>query len=117
MKRSNQRIFHSTNKYHAKRITADGDTFDSKKEYQRWCELKLLEKVHRIEKLQRQVKFPIIKKSKYGREIVYIADYVYYENGNMIVEDVKSEITRKNGVYRIKKRLVAELYSIEIREV
>ena len=63
-----------------------------------------------------QVKFPLIPKTKYGREIVYKADFVYYEDGKLVVEDVKSPITRKNRVYAIKKRMVAELYNIEIRE-
>ena len=31
-------------KYHSKKITVDGETFDSKKEYFRWRELQLLER-------------------------------------------------------------------------
>ena len=47
-------------KYHSKKITIDGMTFDSQKEYKRWCELRLLEKAGEITNLQRQVPFEVI---------------------------------------------------------
>lgn len=100
-------------KYHAKRTTVDGIKFDSKKEANRYLELKLLEKAKAIQDLHLQVTFPLVKKSQYGREIKYIADFVYYENGHMVVEDTKGF---KTDVYKLKKRLMAELYGIEIRE-
>lgn len=81
----------------------------------RYVELTLLEKAKAIQDLKTQVSFPLIPKSKYGREIKYIADFVYYENGKMVVEDTKSPAT-KTPVYRLKKRLMAEIYNIEIKE-
>jgi len=72
-----------------------------------------MEKAKAIQDLKTQVKFPLIKKSAHGREIVYIADFVYYENGKMVVEDTKGF---KTDVYKLKKRLMAELYDIEIKE-
>jgi hypothetical protein len=63
--------------------------FDSKKEAKRFVELTLMEKAKTIQDLKTQVKFPLIKKSAHGREIVYIADFVYYEDGKMVVEDTK----------------------------
>ena len=54
-------------KYGAKKIEADGLTFDSKKEYARWCELKLLEKAKEISGLQRQVAYELIP-SQRGEE-------------------------------------------------
>ena len=47
-------------KYHSRKITIDGVTFDSKKEYNRYCELKLLERAGEIAELKRQVKFTLI---------------------------------------------------------
>ena len=42
------------------------------------------------------------------RRIEYIADFTYVDGeGRFIIEDVKSEITRKNPVYAIKKKLMA----------
>ena len=104
------------NKYHAKKETVDGIRFDSKHEAQRYRELKLMEKAKAIQDLKLQVAFPLIKKSTHGREIKYIADFVYYENGKMVVEDAKSKATANNKVYALKKRLMAELYDIEIKE-
>lgn len=48
---------------------------------------------------------------------VYIADYIYIENGRSVVEDVKSAFTAKLPVYRLKKKLLSALLGIEIREV
>ena len=103
------------NKFKAKKEVVDGITFDSKHEASRYRELKLMERAKAIQDLQTQVKFPLIKKSKYGREIVYIADFTYYENGKLVVEDTKSPVT-KTPLYRLKKRLMAELYGIVIKE-
>ena len=40
---------------------------------------------------------------------VYKADFTYYDSaGNFIVEDVKSEATKKNSVYQLKKKLMMD---------
>lgn len=100
-------------KYNAKKVTVDGITFDSKKESKRYLELKAMEKVGAIQKLHLQVPFVLIEKSKYGRSIKYVADFVYNKNGLKIVEDVKGV---KTPVYKLKKRLMAEKYGIVILE-
>jgi len=100
-------------KYHSVKTTIDGIKFDSKKEANRYLELKLLEQADAIQDLRMQVAFPLIKKSPYGREIKYIADFTYYEDGKLVVEDSKGFRT---DVYKLKKRLMAETYGIEIRE-
>lgn len=104
------------NKFGAIKIDIDGMTFDSKLEYNRWCELKLQEKIGKISNLKRQVEFVLIDKSKYGRKILYMADFTYIQGGKLIVEDTKSKAT-KTPLYRLKKRLVAEKYGIIIKEV
>ena len=101
------------NKYHAKKAEFNGIKFDSKHERDRYVELLLLERAKEIMDLKCQVKFPLIARSAYGREIVYIADFVYYEDGKLVVEDTKGFRT---DVYRLKKRLLAEKYNIVIRE-
>lgn len=100
-------------KYRAKKEKVDGITFASRKEASRYRQLKLMEKAQAIQDLQIQVKFPLIPKTKYGREVRYIADFVYYEQGKMVVEDTKGF---KTDVYKLKKRLLAEKYGIEIKE-
>lgn len=103
-------------KYHAQRVDAEDGKFDSKLEFRRWRELKLLERAGVITGLKRQVRILLIPQSKYGREIAYVADFSYREDGKLVIEDTKSEAT-KTPLYRLKKRLVAEKYGIEIQEV
>lgn len=97
----------------------DGITFDSKKEAGRWSELKLMEKAGIIQGLNRQVKYELIPAIREGgktkqRATSYIADFVYQQNGQLIVEDVKGIRTE---VYRLKKKLMLWRYGIEIKEV
>ena len=106
----------SSNKYGARKTVVDGIVFDSKAEANRWCELRVLERCGVISGLERQRKYPLIRKSRYGGEICYVADFVYRENGETVVEDVKSKATA-TPLYRLKKRLMAEIHGIEIREV
>ena len=123
------------NKYGNKKITVDGETFDSKKEYKRYCELKLLERAKIISNLSRQVKYILIpsqyektaekytkgaKKGEYKqgklieRECSYIADFVYKENDKTIVEDTKGVRTHD---YIIKRKLMLWVHNIRIKEI
>lgn len=106
-------------KYGNKKIVVDGITFDSKKEAQRWAELKLLERAHVITNLQRQVTFVLIPKQvREGycveRACTYKADFVYKANGKTVVEDVKGIKTKE---YIIKRKLMLFRHNIEIKEV
>lgn len=108
------------NKYHnIKTKTADGIVHDSRKEARRWCELKLLEKAGKITDLDRQVKFELIPKQDGERACHYVADFVYHnaEDGKKVVEDVKSEATRKNKEFVIKRKLMLYIHGIKIREI
>ena len=51
-------------KYHSKKITVDGEEFDSKKESRRWQELRLLEKTGEIQGLRRQAPFELVPESR-----------------------------------------------------
>lgn len=103
-------------KYRSVKTTVDGITFDSKKEAKRYQELKLLQRANKIENLRLQVPYVLIDKSRYGRQIKYIADFVYYDKElrQEVVQDTKGFRT---DVYRLKKRLLAEKYDIEIKEI
>ncbi|MCR0437706.1 DUF1064 domain-containing protein, partial [[Clostridium] innocuum] len=101
-------------KYGAVKTEVDGITFASKHEASRYLELRLLEQAGEITNLCLQVPFELIPKSKYGMPIRYIADFTYNDgNGQPIVEDAKGV---KTPVYRLKRRLMAELNGIEIKE-
>ena len=100
-------------KYKSVITVVDGFKFHSKKEAQRYCELKLLQRAGAIRMLRMQVPIILIDKSKYGMEVKYIADFIYVEGDKTIIEDVKGYRT---PVYKLKKRLLAERYGIEIKE-
>lgn len=106
------------NKYHAKKIAVDGMTFDSRKEYQRWVELLMLEKAGVIEGLQRQVTFVLLPSQKgegrTERPVKYVADFTYQENGKTVVEDTKGMKTKD---YIIKRKLMRYIHGITIKEV
>ena len=104
----------SNNKYYNKKTVVDGHTFDSRKEARRYRDLKIMERAGVISNLQLQVPFVLFKHSQYGRVVKYIADFVYEENGKQVVEDVKGVRT---PVYKLKKRVMAELLGIVIQEI
>lgn len=71
----------SYSKYRAKKVTIDNIKFDSLKEGNRYKELKLMERANIISNLRCHVPYVLIKKSKYGSDVKYIADFVYIEGG------------------------------------
>lgn len=116
-------------KYKSRKITRDGMTFDSVKEYQRYCELSLLERAGTITDLQRQVKYVLLpaqyrnffdkkahkwKNRCVEREVCYIADFVYQQDGKTVVEDTKGFKTKD---YIIKRKLMLYIHNIQIKEV
>lgn len=102
-------------KYHNRKVRADGMTFDSTKEYSRWCELKLMERAGEIVGLKRQLKIELVPKTKLYRAVSYVADFVYFDKraGKTVYEDVKG---MKTEVYKIKKKLLYWRHGIEIKE-
>lgn len=120
-------------KYHSRKVTVDGVTYDSMKEYRRFKELSLLERAGAIQNLKRQVKYVLIpaqreftseidkkgnfKKGKLlERECAYIADFVYFDMSTcrMTVEDTKGYRTKD---YIIKRKLMLWVHGIQIKEV
>lgn len=103
-------------KFGNKKVVMDGITYDSRTEYNRFCELSLLERSGEISDLHHHVPFVLIDKSEYGSQIKYVADFTYKDKrGKFIVEDVKVEPT-KTQLYLLKKRLLAERYGLIISE-
>lgn len=117
-------------KYHSRKITRDGITFDSMKEYKRYNELLLLQRAGAIQDLQRQVEFVliaaqrepdtigkrggVIKGKTIEQKCSYVADFVYTENGKTIVEDTKGFRTKD---YILKRKMMLYFHGIRIREV
>lgn len=100
-------------KYNNRRINTPDGWFDSKAEYARWLELKLLERAGHISDLQRNIEYELIPKIGTLRPIRYRADFVYVENGKKVVEDRKGY---RNRVYKLKARLMLWRHNITILE-
>lgn len=100
-------------KYHSKKVIVDGIEFMSKKEAERYYELKLLEMAGAIKDLKLQQQFvlqpPFKKNGKTIRAITYIADFTYFDLERMrnVVEDVKGY---KTDVYTLKKKMFEYKY-------
>ena len=122
-------------KYHNKKVTLDGIEFDSRKEANRWFELRMLERAGEIQALQRQVKYILIPKQvetyeRYGKtgkrladgerviekECAYYADFVYMDNRTrkLVVEDTKG---MRTDAYIIKRKLMLERFGVRIKEI
>lgn len=106
-------------KYHAKKVTYNGITFDSKRECKRYTELLLLERGGAISGLQRQVKYELLPSQRIDGKVVerpvsYVADFVYQQDGKTVVEDTKGMKTRD---YIIKRKLMLWVHGIRIKEV
>ena len=106
------------NKYLNKRTEIDGTKFMSLKEGNRYSELKMLERTGRISGLKCHPRYLILPAYKGLRKRYYEADFEYMENGRTIVEDVKSPITKKNQLYRLKRQMFLVTYGndYEFRE-
>lgn len=103
------------NKYNAKKTEVDGIVFDSKKEADRYCELKLCMHAKGDDKvidLKLQPKFVC---NVYGKHVCnYYADFkITYANMRVVYEDVKGV---KTPVYKLKKKLVLAIFGIDIIE-
>jgi hypothetical protein len=129
----------SRSKYRSKKITVNGITYDSKKEMRRHLELLEKERKGEIKDLQRQVKFVLIPSQyelyeRYGKkgqrlkdgkrciekECAYVADFVYKENGNLVVEDTKgyrNPSTAGYAYFVLKRKLMLWVHGIRIREI
>lgn len=123
-------------KYHNQKVVIDGIQFDSKKEAQRYQQLKLMEKAGMICDLKRQVKYELIPAQYIDgkcaeRAVTYTSDFEYYvlkplrvksvmadlkagTIGEHIVEDSKGMRTKD---YIIKRKLMLYKYGIRITEV
>lgn len=99
-------------KYGNRKVELDGFMFDSRREANRYLELKLLERSGQITNLELQPRYDLIVNGMNCG--FYKADFRYQEGENTIVEDAKG---MKTAVYSLKKKLVKAIHGIEIVEV
>ena len=103
----------SKRKYGNKPCMINGVRFDSLKEGNRFRELSILLRAGEITDLRLQPEFTLIEawmdtEGNKHNAMRYRADFSYRRNGELIIEDVKSEATRRNRVYINKRKMMAE---------
>lgn len=98
-------------KYRAVKTVVDNIVFDSKREAARYSELKLLLRGGVISNLEWHTPLDFLIGGK--KIFTYKPDFIYYENGERIIEDVKGVRT---PVYRLKKKLIEAQFQVKIRE-
>lgn len=125
-KKKSERKFHNRP---TERIMPNGDvrTFDSAREASRYDELMLMLRAGEIREMKVQPQFTlkesfVTPEGDLSGKVVYIADFSYEARAKdgtwrFVVEDVKSERTRKNKDYRIKVKLMQENRGITVQEV
>lgn len=126
------------NKYHAKKKTVDGITFDSTSEANYYEKYRDMEKAGEIQNLRLQVPYELIpaiweeydevvhlktkdkvvhRRKLKQRAVTYIADFVFTKDGIEYVVDVKGGPRARTKEYLLKKKMMLALKGIEITEV
>ena len=95
-------------KYRAVKVNVDGITFDSKREAERYLELKQMVKDGKIEGLRLQFPFElqpgfINSKGKKVRPIIYKADFVYTETNIKIEDDTEQNTNFESRLTAVEK--------------
>lgn len=113
----------ANNKYGASKVVFKGISFDSRYERDRYIYLCHLQKQGKISGLHLQVGFRIIKKViklipvqlktkvRYDQKVVekearYHCDFLYKEDGKIIVEEFKSVMTAELPDYVLRRKLM-----------
>lgn len=97
-----------------KKPSCDGHKFDSKREMNRYLDLKLMLKCKLIKDLELQPRIDIViggVQVRYfpsARKMQYVADFRYFdiEKGETVIEDVKMQSGYRPEIYKFKRALV-----------
>ena len=125
-------------------VVIDGIEFQSRKEGARYKELKLLQLAGEISDLELQKKYELIpahyelvetgevykigakkgqpkmKQICVEQSVCYIADFVYQQNGQTVVEDVKGFRDTSSATYAkfvLKRKMMLYFHGIKIKEI
>lgn len=126
-------------KLHNQKVERGGRIFDSKREADRYDELRLLETQGAIRDLECQKEYLLIPaqyktEERYGangrrikdkqvlleRAVTYVADFVYDQDGETVVEDSKGYRNPSSAPYAkfvLKRKLMLWVHGIRVREV
>ena len=116
----------SRNKFGARKLRNAWGEFDSKAEWMRYVELLDMQRKGIVSQLQRQVRYEIIPAITYEKTIVlktktkvvervdekpahYTCDFQYVQDGVLVIEDAKSDATRREKDYVLRRKLIKHL--------
>ena len=114
------------NKFGARKFRNEWGEWASKAEFWRFAELLEMQRKGLINGLQRQVKYEIIPAIRVQKEIAlktktkyvervdekaahYTCDFQYTQDGVLVIEDAKSEATRREKDYVLRRKLMKHL--------
>lgn len=99
----------------AKPVYLNGELYDSTTEFHRFLQLQQKVNKGEISDLRKQVTYALDVEGEHICD--YIADFVYIENGQTVVEDTKSLYTSNNPVFRIKRKLMLAIHKVRVKVV
>lgn len=104
----------SRNKYGAVKTRFGDEVFDSRREANRWIELRRLQSLGTISDLERQVTYDLTVN---GLRVCRMKpDFRYVRDGLVVVEDVKSMPTM-TPVFRLKAKLLKAIHGVTLEVV
>jgi hypothetical protein len=109
-------------KYRNTKCEHEGIKFDSRREMAHWFELVQQQAAGLISDLRLQVSFVLTERKQrddgtWERASKYVADFTYMRDGRLVVEDVKSDATRKNRAYIQKRKQMLDKHGITVKEI
>ncbi|WP_310699656.1 DUF1064 domain-containing protein [Paraburkholderia sp. USG1] len=109
-------------KYRNTKCEHEGIKFDSQRERSHWFHLVQQQAAGLISDLRLQVAFVLTERKQrddgtWERKSTYVADFTYVRDGKLVVEDVKSEATRKNRTYIQKRKQMLDKHGITVKEI
>ena len=96
-------------KYRANKVSVDGHTFDSQKEADFYCSLKMQLQAHEINGFFLQPIFMLAPSLKYKADFI-----VFHKDGSSEVVDVKGLKTKE---YIVKKKVFEDKFNLKITEI
>jgi len=75
----------------------------------------LLQRAGEVQDLELQPEFRVSINGQHY--CTYTADFAYTENGERVVEELKSTGTAKDAAYRLRKKAAELFYSIKIKVI
>ena len=107
------------------KVRSGEEEFDSIAEHDRWLELMVLQRAGAIRDLECHPRYEVLpaQRTPQGRQnfkpVVYTPDFRYTDaaTGRLVVEEVKSEYTRHEPAYVIRRKLLYYTHGIYVEEI